>query len=117
MACATQEEIAEAVEVSQPTVVGWQDDFIKNSTSEDFINSRDFDPPIYNIWKQQAKSNSVSHFGNSEPRWVENLLYLYTQPVLGKRKNMSPTTTTSARRGFRRGCASPCESVRLFHVK
>ena len=54
---ATQEEIAEAVEVTQPTVVGWQEDFIKNSTAEDFINSRDFDPPIYNIWKLQNKTN------------------------------------------------------------
>lgn len=40
----------------------------------------DFDPPIYNVWKQQTKSEGSSHFGNSESRWVDNLLYLYTQP-------------------------------------
>lgn len=39
-----------------------------------------FDPPIYNIWKQQTKSEGSSHFGNSEVRWVDNLLYLYTKP-------------------------------------
>jgi DNA modification methylase len=40
----------------------------------------DFDPPIYNIWKQQKKSQGSSHFGNSEVRWLDNLLYLYTRP-------------------------------------
>ena len=79
--CATQEEIAEAVDVTHQTVANWETDFAKNSDDEDFANSRDFDPPIYNVWKQQNKSNSVSHFGNSEPRWVENLLYLYTSPA------------------------------------
>jgi hypothetical protein len=39
-----------------------------------------FKPPVYNIWKQQDKSNAVSHFGNSEITWVDNLLYLYTKP-------------------------------------
>ena len=58
--CKTQEEIAETVEVDQKTVHNWEDDFRKNSDNEDFLNSRDFDPPIYNIWKQQTKSNSVS---------------------------------------------------------
>lgn len=41
----------------------------------------DFDPPIYNVWKQQEKTNGVNHFGNSEIRWLDNLLYLYTQPL------------------------------------
>ena len=36
--------------------------------------------PIYNVWKQQNKSNTVSHFGNSEIIWLDNLLYLYTNP-------------------------------------
>jgi len=80
MACKTQEEIADAVCVDQKTVANWQDDFRKNSDDEDFLKSRDFDPPIYNVWKQQTKSNKVNHFGQSEPRWLENLLYLYTNP-------------------------------------
>jgi len=39
-----------------------------------------FKPPIYNIWKQQDKTDGVSHFGNSEITWLDNLLYLYTKP-------------------------------------
>ena len=39
-----------------------------------------FQVPIYNIWKQQEKSNAVGHFGNSEQRWLDNLLYLHTNP-------------------------------------
>jgi len=81
LACATQHEIAEAVDVDQKTVTNWHEDFRKTSESEDFLKDRNFDPPIYNIWKQQTKSNAVGHFGNSEARWVDNLLYLYTQPA------------------------------------
>lgn len=40
----------------------------------------DFEPPIYNVWKQLEKTAGSSHYGNSEVRWVDNLLYLYTQP-------------------------------------
>jgi sulfur transfer protein SufE len=40
----------------------------------------DCEPPIYNVWKQQTKTDGSSHFGNSEVRWVDNLLYLYTKP-------------------------------------
>jgi hypothetical protein len=40
----------------------------------------DFDPSIYNIWKQQEKTGGSGHFGNSEVRWLDNLLYLYTRP-------------------------------------
>lgn len=43
-------------------------------------HATEFDVPIYNIWKQQEKSAGSSHFGNSEVRWLDNLLYLYTQP-------------------------------------
>lgn len=45
------------------------------------MHESDFDPPTYNIWKQQEKSNAVGHFGNSEQRWLDNLLYLYTKPL------------------------------------
>jgi DNA modification methylase len=39
-----------------------------------------YKPPLYNIWKQQEKSDSVGHFGNSEVTWLDHLLYLYTAP-------------------------------------
>ena len=31
-------------------------------------------PPIYNVWSFAKKTNSTSHFGNTEQRIVENLL-------------------------------------------
>jgi DNA-binding XRE family transcriptional regulator len=81
LACATQEEIAEAVGVARPTVVNWEEEFVKSPEDGLLTNPPGFDPPIYNVWKQQAKTNAVSHFGNSEARWVENLLYLYSEPA------------------------------------
>lgn len=82
LACATQEEIAEAVGIDQSTAKRWTDDFLQSPDDGSCINPpAGFDPPIYNVWKQQVKTNAVSHFGNSEARWVENLLYLYTEPA------------------------------------
>jgi hypothetical protein len=43
-------------------------------------HATDFDVPIYNVWKQQTKSEGSKHFGNSEAKWLDNLLYLYTKP-------------------------------------
>jgi transcriptional regulator with XRE-family HTH domain len=81
LACATQEEIAEAVEVAVQTASNWCEGFSKNSTTEELEKWHGFEIPIYNVWKQQNKTNKVDHFGNSEPRWVENLLWLYTNPA------------------------------------
>jgi DNA modification methylase len=81
LACATQEEIAEAVGVPRQTIDDWTKDFAEMSKSDISAFPSGFEPPIYNVWKQQSKSNAVSHFGNSEARWVENLLYLYTDPA------------------------------------
>jgi DNA-binding XRE family transcriptional regulator len=81
LSCATQEEIAQAVGVPQTTVDRWNADFTQTCQEQERVNPLGFDPPIYNVWKQQTKTNAVSHFGNSEARWVENLLYLYTDPA------------------------------------
>lgn len=40
----------------------------------------DWSPPLYNVWKQQNKSNKVNHPGNSEASFLDNLLYMYTNP-------------------------------------
>lgn len=80
-ACHTQAEIAETVGVDQTSVSDWGENFRKSLEGKDFLKSGDFTPPIYNVWKQQDKSNGISHYGNSEPRWLENLLYLYTNPA------------------------------------
>jgi len=88
LACHTQQEIADAVGWSQPAVKAEIDTFISfhdsgkidKSARNHANHESDFDPPIYNVWKQQAKSSGSSHFGNSEARWVDNLLYIYTDP-------------------------------------
>ena len=53
---------------------------LRKDESANAEHATDFTPSIYNIWKQQEKTNGSSHFGNSEVRWVDNLLYLYTKP-------------------------------------
>jgi transposase len=112
--CYTQEEIAEAVGMPQPTVNALLSEIrtfgipiIPGIFAEDLKDKHgaalkaaeaerlaritaenraaaehaaDFEPPIYNIWKQQQKTNGSGHFGNSEVHWVDNLLYFYTQP-------------------------------------
>jgi hypothetical protein len=40
----------------------------------------DWQPPVVNVWTYAKKSNEVGHFGNSEQRILDNLLYLYTDP-------------------------------------
>jgi len=87
LACWTQQEIADDVGMTRATL----------STDESFAeigniaklsktdqsaadHATDFDPPLYNVWKQQIKTAGSSHFGNSESRWLDNLLYLYTKP-------------------------------------
>ena len=52
----------------------------KASSEKPDNHTADFEPPIYNLWKQQEKYVGSSHFGNSEVRWLDNLLYLYTDP-------------------------------------
>lgn len=80
LACATQDDIAKTVEVERRTVGNWEEEFGKTCTAQDFPNSSDFEHPLYNVWKQQVKTPGVTHPGNTEPRWLENLLYLYTRP-------------------------------------
>lgn len=41
----------------------------------------DWQPPIYNVWTFAKKTNGTSHFGNTEQRIVENLLWAYTNPL------------------------------------
>jgi hypothetical protein len=89
LACHTQQEIADKIGKGQKTISRWIDgteDKSGFSQNEKLLKMTkiqfkdDFDPPIYNVWKKQTKTTGVSHFGNSEPEWLENLLYLYTEP-------------------------------------
>ena len=87
LACYTQEEISEAVEIPRDTIQTWvsgtdkSKGFVETLADEESTKWSDFNPPIYNVWKQQTKSEGAKHFGNSEKRWLENLLYLYTTPA------------------------------------
>ena len=85
LACHTQEEIAAAVESPQRTISDWEGEFSEKLAADKSLNPPDFDPPIYNVWKQQSKTAGVNHFGNSEVRWLDNLLYLYTNPANRRR--------------------------------
>ena len=86
MACHTLEEIAQEVNISDSSLTNEIKTFSKIGSASDFGESlsfekdADFKPPLYNIWTFAAKTNNVSHFGNSEARIVDNLLYLHTDP-------------------------------------
>lgn len=85
LACWTAEEIAADVGVERSTATKLAEEFVNignlaKNHKADAEHATDFTPPIYNIWKQQEKTAGSSHFGNSEVRWLDNLLYLYTSP-------------------------------------
>lgn len=86
LACHSQEEIAKAVGVSQDEVAlelpVLREKFLGTGLVKHLASFTDSDwqPPLYNIWSFAKKTNEVSHFGNSEQRILENLLYLYTEP-------------------------------------
>jgi len=80
LSCHTQEDIAEVVGIPRQTISDWLNNFAENSVTEESAKWTNFIPPIYNVWKKQTKTNKVNHFGNSEPQWLENLIYLYTNP-------------------------------------
>lgn len=86
MACYTEEEIAKVVGIERTSVTKEAETYVNFGSvsdfhkSRDFLQDADFEPPLYNIWTFAKKTNSVSHFGNSEQRILDNLLYLYTEP-------------------------------------
>jgi DNA methylase len=90
MQCATQEEIAGKTETPVGTVNRLLGDgeesllrkVLENRTKESLacFEEADWSPPLYNVWTFAKKTNETSHFGNSEQRIVENLLYAYTEP-------------------------------------
>lgn len=110
MACYTQAEVGEVVGVDQKTVSNKIDDFRKKVPGNQVpkFEDSDFQIPLYNIWRFNNKTNEVSHFGNTEQRIVENLLYLYTEPldiVLDPFAGGGATIDVCLKRGRRYWCS------------
>ncbi len=85
LACHTQQEIAEVEGIPLGTVPGLIEGFhdignLAESKKAAANHATDFEPPVYNVWKQQKRAAGVDHFGYTETRWVDNLLYMYTKP-------------------------------------
>lgn len=86
MRCETQKEIAERENLGKATVneiCSEMADLPKaNKATRDAAKHEDeeFQIPLYTVWAKQSKTEGPTHFGNSEIRWVDNLIYLYTQP-------------------------------------
>lgn len=86
LACYTSEEIAEAIDEPRRTIA----DEVKVLADLNLVSNSPkvhakhmdeaFEVPIYNVWAWGKKTNTVGHFGNSEQRIVDNLLYLHTEP-------------------------------------
>lgn len=83
LACYTLEEIEKAHNLGDGTLKGqdWcESDIWRKNTIFSMYQEPDWQPPLYDVWVFQKKTNHVSHFGNSEQGIVDNLLYLYTEP-------------------------------------
>jgi hypothetical protein len=88
LANSTQEQIAELTGWDQTKVskfmisrqMAKNHKPIANYAETDEQGNLRFQIPIYNVWKRQEKSNGSKHPGNTESKWLDNLLYLYTQP-------------------------------------
>lgn len=86
MACHTQEQIAEAIGAPQQTVAGYVAELPKTEGLPKSVQllarheDADWQPPLYDIWQPHKNANEVKHFGNTPVEFVDNLLYLFTDP-------------------------------------
>jgi len=81
--CYTAEEIGHVVGLSKDAVekeVSLINEDIR-SVGKVTFSEPDYAPPIYNVWAFGKKTNETQHFGNTEQRIVDNLLWLYTEPL------------------------------------
>lgn len=79
--CYTAEEIGEAVGLGGKQSEREVTDILANLLKCRKVQfSDDFQSPIYNVWAFAKKTNETCHFGNTEQRIVDNLLWLYTEP-------------------------------------
>lgn len=73
MACHTQQEIANAVDLPQQTVADKIADITDSSKYADSGNFRNFSPELYTIWNFGKATNEVRHFGNIPPEIIDSL--------------------------------------------
>lgn len=76
-------------------------------------HASDFRTPIYDVRKQLTKSEGVSHYWNSRVRWIDTLLFLYTNPydVVIDPFAGDGSTIDICRKRFRRCFASDREPI------
>jgi len=86
LSCYTLDEIADVVKVDKATV-SREINFcckLENLPNRNKVRAlfqdEEFEPQLYSVWTFAKKTNEVDHFGNSEQRIIENLIYLYTEP-------------------------------------
>jgi hypothetical protein len=84
--CETMESIADCVGVTKETVSKEIADcqILEELPKSDKLlamhEDADWQPPLYDVWNVSRNNNSTKHFGNTAVEFVDNLLYLYTQP-------------------------------------
>ncbi len=80
--CYTTEQIGKAVGLHKDTandeVCRILEDLRKTVKVQ--FSEESWKPPIYNVWTYGKNTNKTKHFGNTEQRITENLLWLYTKP-------------------------------------
>jgi ParB-like chromosome segregation protein Spo0J len=79
----TQQSVADLIneEFGEEHGKGWVSKLIEKLSERklsDFQQS--YDPPLYNIWKQQKKGDQSEHFGGFPKRFMRNLLHYHTEP-------------------------------------
>jgi len=84
--CHTAEEIGSVVGLSKRHVDDeirslWEENGSFGKSLKVTFSEPEYAPPIYNVWAFGKKTNETAHFGNTEQRIVDNLLWLYTEPL------------------------------------
>lgn len=78
--CYAQQEIADMVGESQPSIAKKIEEFINSGKFADSDIFYNFTPELYTIWNFAKATNEVRHFGNIPPEICDNLLYYFTKP-------------------------------------
>ncbi len=64
--------------MTRQAIAVWEDEFVKISATDNLTNSPDFDPPIYNVWKQDIPPRARGSTGSETINY--QLLVIFAQP-------------------------------------